>query len=173
MDSCSLAENCSITTFPFNNILASPRLSRNPFVFSHSSRSIVFHFLLPFVFNNSSRSPFIFNIFLGQRPAPEIDQPNYPIFKHLIFCADHPNPPNTSLTCCFFINISGSQGAFVNSRLWGCVIPSPEGLPALTAAGRRRQGRSIPTQAEGPPVLMVGHRRRGRRLPRLGGVRRS
>jgi hypothetical protein len=70
----SLAGNSGITAFSFNNILASPRSSRNPFVFNNSSRSPVFHFLLPFVFNNSSRSSFIFNIFLGQRPVSDPDQ---------------------------------------------------------------------------------------------------
>jgi hypothetical protein len=65
VDLYSLAETGAITAFPFNNILASPRLSRNPFIFKPSSRSTVFHFLLPFVFNNSSRSTFIFNISSG------------------------------------------------------------------------------------------------------------
>ncbi|MBZ5671947.1 MAG: hypothetical protein LAO04_19745, partial [Acidobacteriia bacterium] len=49
----SLAENGAITAFLFNNILASPRLSRNPFIFKHSSRSMVSSFLFPFIFNNS------------------------------------------------------------------------------------------------------------------------
>jgi hypothetical protein len=70
----SLAENSAITAFPFNNLLASPRLSRNPFIFKHSSRSMVFHFRFPFVFNNSSGSLFIFDIFLGQRPFSDPDQ---------------------------------------------------------------------------------------------------
>jgi hypothetical protein len=66
---CHFGENSAITAFPFNNILASPRLSHNPFVFKHSSGSMVFHFLFSFVFNNSSGSTFIFNIFFGQ-PEP-------------------------------------------------------------------------------------------------------
>jgi len=70
----SLAETSAITAFAFNNILDSPRLSRNPFIFKHSSRSMVSSFLLPFVFNNSSRSSFISNIFLGQRPLSDLDQ---------------------------------------------------------------------------------------------------
>ena len=52
-------------SFLFNNILASPRLSRNQFVFINISGSIVFHFLCPFVFIHISGSTFIFNIFLG------------------------------------------------------------------------------------------------------------
>jgi hypothetical protein len=35
---------------------------------------MVSSFLLPFVFNNSSRSSFISNIFLGQRPLSDLDQ---------------------------------------------------------------------------------------------------
>ena len=70
---CHFGENSRISTFLFNNILASPRLSRNPFIFKHSSGSIVFHFVFPFVFNNSSRSTFIFNIFFGSQ-SPCFDQ---------------------------------------------------------------------------------------------------
>jgi hypothetical protein len=43
----------AITAFRFNNLLASPRLPRNPFIFKHSSRSTVSSFLFPCFFNNS------------------------------------------------------------------------------------------------------------------------
>jgi len=74
MNLCSLAENSAITAFPFNNILALPRLSSNFFTFINLAGSIVLHSPLTFVFKNIAGSPFIFDIFLGQRPVSDLDQ---------------------------------------------------------------------------------------------------
>jgi len=51
-------------SFPFNNILASSRLSINLFVFINIPGGSVFHFPHPFVFIHIPGGSFIFNIFL-------------------------------------------------------------------------------------------------------------
>jgi hypothetical protein len=61
-------------SFLFNSITASPRLSRNPFIFINIFGAIDFHFLCSFVFIHIPGATFIFNIFLAQNPVPDFDQ---------------------------------------------------------------------------------------------------
>ena len=68
-----LASNGSLISF--QNTLFSPRLSRNPCIIGQIAYSVVVHFVtLTFVFMHIVGSIFIFNIFMGQRPVPDLDQ---------------------------------------------------------------------------------------------------
>ena len=52
-----------------------PELPRNPCIVGQKADLIVVHFLtLTFVFMHIVGSIFIFNIFMGQRPVPDLDQ---------------------------------------------------------------------------------------------------
>jgi hypothetical protein len=57
------ARNLAITMLPFNNLPAITKFQRNSFIFKQPSGPSFFSFSLPFVFNNSSGSSGIFNIF--------------------------------------------------------------------------------------------------------------
>ena len=67
-------EKSGLTPLLFNNLSALPQLSHKSIVFKQPSGSMFFVLNLPFVFNNSSGSTFIFNISLGQRPGSDLEK---------------------------------------------------------------------------------------------------
>jgi len=54
---------------------------------------MVFHFLFPFVFNNLSRSPCIFNIFFFALPRPNLNPTKCLHFNNLVFNPGHAKSP--------------------------------------------------------------------------------
>ena len=77
-DSCRSVENSAISSFPFDNMLPSPRLSRNLCIFSQKARSIVAHYRVIRAF--SARKPDHLSVIMSLTPLFSYTSPEVPSF---------------------------------------------------------------------------------------------
>jgi hypothetical protein len=71
------------------------------------------------------------------------------IFKDLIFCAERQNPSNSSLSCCVFMNIPGSQWTPAEFPLRVFSVLSPRGAKNIVLRDKfdAHQHRAMPRAA--------------------------